>query len=72
MKGTIKFIKSEEGWGFIIPEDNSKEIFFHHTDFIDKEEAKKILAKDEVEFEIGEGKKGKKAIKIKKVGEKKE
>ncbi|GAG30783.1 unnamed protein product, partial [marine sediment metagenome] len=69
MKGVVKFIHSE-GWGFIIAEDKS-EIYFHHTDFIDREEAKTIKAEDELEYEIGEGKKGNKAINIKKIEKKK-
>ncbi len=28
-KGKIKFYNLEKGYGFIIPEDGSKEVFFH-------------------------------------------
>lgn len=66
MKGKIKFLNMKEGYGFIVSEDN-KDIFYHISDFIDELNVSKINKGDDVEFEVGEGKKGKKAIKIKRI-----
>ncbi len=58
MKGTIK--KVLNGFGFIAPEDESKDIFFHANDL--NEVAFESLSEgDMVTFEIGESDKGPKA-----------
>ena len=30
-QGTIKTIRDERGFGFIAPDDGTKDLFFHHT-----------------------------------------
>jgi CspA family cold shock protein len=62
-KGTVKFFNSEKGFGFIVPEDGSEELFVHHTGLIDD-----INEGDQVEYEVGEGRKGPNAIDVKVVG----
>ena len=62
-KGTVKFFKSEKGFGFIVPEDGSEDLFVHHTGLIDD-----INEGEEVEYEVGEGRKGPNAIDVKVVG----
>jgi cold shock protein len=62
-KGTVKFFNSEKGFGFIVPEDGSEELFVHHTGLIDD-----INEDDQVEYEVGEGRKGPNAIDVKVVG----
>ena len=59
-KGTVKFFNSEKGFGFIVPEDGSEELFVHHTGLIDD-----INEGDQVEYEVGEGRKGPNAIDVK-------
>jgi CspA family cold shock protein len=62
-KGTVKFFNSEKGFGFIVPEDGSEDLFVHHTGLIDD-----INEGEEVEYEVGEGRKGPNAIDVKVVG----
>ena len=64
MKGKVKFFNAEKGFGFIKKDDGDKDIFFHVSGIQDQETLKQD---DEVEFEIGEGKKGPNAIDIRKV-----
>ena len=72
MKGTVKFYDLIKNWGFIKTEENT-ELFFHASEFLDKKEVIELMKGVEVEFEIGDGKKGKKAINIHKIkNEKKE
>lgn len=51
MKGTVKFYNATKGFGFIQPEDGSKDVFVHRTAL----EAAGIAALNEgdtVEFEV--------------------
>lgn len=66
MKGKIKFVNKDGGWGFITGEDN-QDVFFHVTNFMNKEDALKIYDGVLVEFEVGQGKKGNKAINIRRL-----
>ena len=58
MKGTIK--KVLNGFGFIAPEDGSKDIFFHAND-LNEVAFESLNEGDIVTFEIGESDKGPKA-----------
>ena len=59
-KGKIKWFNPSKNFGFIEREDNP-DLFFHGSDVI----GKKVMKEgDEVEFEIGFGKKGQKAIDV--------
>jgi len=61
MKGKVKFFNSEKGFGFIAGEDN-KEYFVHESGI----EQGPIAEDDEVSFEVEEGDRGPKAVKVKK------
>lgn len=57
--GTVKFFNVSKGFGFITPEGGA-DLFFHKTE-IQGPEPKEG---DKVEFEIGQGKKGPCATKV--------
>ena len=61
MKGDVKFYNDEKGFGFITAEDG-KDVFVHSTAL----EGMSITEGDKVEFEVEQGEKGPKAVKIKK------
>jgi cold shock protein len=55
--GTVKWFNDAKGFGFITPEDGSKDCFVHHTAI--KAEGFKTLAEGQrVEFEVVQGQKG--------------
>lgn len=60
-KGIVKFFNSVKGFGFI-EQEQGKDIFVHISEISDN-----LTEGDEVEYEIGEGKKGPCAINVKKV-----
>lgn len=56
-KGTVKWFNAEKGFGFITPEDGSKDLFVHHSE-VKSSGAATLRDGQEVKFEVGEGKKG--------------
>lgn len=60
MEGKVKFFNYSKGFGFITPDNSSKDVFVHETGL--KEEIKE---NDKVQFEVEEGKKGPQAVNVK-------
>ena len=55
--GRVKWFNERKGFGFITPDDGSDDLFIHHTEI--KVDGYRSLHEDqEVEFEVGEGRKG--------------
>lgn len=59
--GTVKFFNTEKGFGFISPDNGNKDLFVH----ISAIENGPINEGDKVEFEVGQGKKGPCAERVK-------
>lgn len=55
--GTVKWFSQEKGFGFITPNDGSKDCFVHHS-AIEGTGFKNLNEGDQVEFEIVQGSKG--------------
>ena len=58
--GTVKFFNNSKGYGFISPEDGSKDVFVHQNGLIDK-----INEGDTVSYDVEEGQKGLNAVNVK-------
>ncbi|MFZ2190314.1 MAG: cold shock domain-containing protein [Candidatus Magasanikiibacteriota bacterium] len=63
MKGTIKTIVAEKHFGFITPEDGSKDVFFHETGLVDVQFGD-LKAGDVVSFDVENSDKGPRAINV--------
>jgi CspA family cold shock protein len=58
--GTVKFFDAEKGFGFIAPDEEMADLFFHKTGCL----YGTPTDKDRVEFKISEGPKGLSAISV--------
>ena len=61
--GTVKWFSDEKGYGFIAPDDGSKDVFVHHSN-IEMSGFKTLSEGAKVEFEIREGQKGPEATNV--------
>ena len=64
--GVVEFFKDDKGYGFIRPDDGSKDVFVHHSS-IQMEGFKSLKRGDRVEFEIQDDPKGPRATGVTRV-----
>ncbi|MCK0156092.1 cold-shock protein [Cellulophaga sp. F20128] len=57
--GTVKFFNDSKGFGFITPDDGSKDVFVHISGLTHE-----IAEGDKVSYDVEEGKKGPNAINV--------
>lgn len=63
ISGTVKFFNTTKGFGFIQPEDGSRDVFVHIS-AVERSGLKTLLEGQKVRFEIQPDKKGPKAINL--------
>ena len=61
--GTVKWFNAEKGYGFIAPEDGSKDVFAHFSE-IAGSGFRSLEENQKVEFEVTQGQKGLQASNI--------
>lgn len=62
--GIVKWFSATRGYGFIVDLSNDAEYFVHHTGIESDVEYKVLHEKQKVTYELGEGKKGICAVKV--------
>ena len=62
-RGIVKWFSDQKGYGFITPEDGSKDVFVHHS-AIQGDGFKSLREGQAVEFEVTSGPKGPQASNV--------
>ena len=57
--GTVKFFNESKGYGFITPDDGSKDVFVHVNGLKDT-----IVEGDKVSYDVEDGRKGSNAVNV--------
>jgi CspA family cold shock protein len=61
--GTVKWFSDEKGFGFITPDEGSKDLFVHHSS-IQADGYRSLAEGAKVEYESEQGDKGPKAVNV--------
>jgi CspA family cold shock protein len=61
--GIVKWFNNDKGYGFITPDEGSKDLFVHHSS-ITGDGYKSLAEGARVEFEVREGQKGPEATNV--------
>ena len=61
--GTVKWFSDQKGYGFVTPDDGSKDVFVHHSS-IQGEGFKSLAEGQKVQFEVTQGPKGPQASNV--------
>ena len=65
--GTVKWFNDSKGFGFVAPEDGSKDCFVHHSE-ISGDGFKTLDEGERVEFDMTQGEKGPAAENVVRLG----
>lgn len=62
-KGKVKWFNERKGFGFIVPDNGSEDLFIHHSN-IAVEGFRSLHDGQAVEYEVAQGKKGPEAVNV--------
>ena len=61
--GTVKWFSDEKGFGFITPDEGSKDLFVHHSNIV-ADGYRSLAEGARVEYDSEQGDKGPKAVNV--------
>ena len=64
-QGTVRWFNGTKGFGFITPADGGADLFVHQSQIQDYKTHDNIAENQQVEFEVGDGRKGPEATEVK-------
>lgn len=67
VRGTVQWFNNTKGFGFIAPEDGSKDVFVHYSEIEGGVGYKSLEEGDKVEFSIEDTPKGPQAVRVTKI-----
>jgi cold shock protein len=62
--GTVKWFSDDKGFGFITPDDQSKDLFVHHTAITGTSGYRSLSEGAKVSYDAEQGPKGPKAVNV--------
>jgi cold shock protein len=62
--GTVKWFKDDKGFGFITPDDQSKDLFVHHTQIVGGDGYRSLSEGAKVSYEAESSPKGPRAVNV--------
>lgn len=65
-EGKVKWFSDQKGFGFITPDDGSKDVFVHHS-AIQGTGFKSLAENDAVRYDVEQGQKGPRAVNVTKL-----
>jgi CspA family cold shock protein len=65
-RGSVKWFSAEKGYGFITPDDGTKDVFVHHS-AIQADGFRTLNEGDKVEYQVTQGQKGPQAANVQKL-----
>ncbi len=65
-QGKVKWFSDSKGFGFVTPDDGSKDVFVHHS-AIEGGGFKTLAENDAVEYDVEQGDKGPRAVNVRKL-----
>ena len=65
-RGKVKWFNDQKGYGFITPDDGSKDLFVHYSSILG-DGFKSLSENQAVEYDVVQSEKGPKAANVKKV-----